>query len=74
MVKKLLNESLISVYNNYIINEAAEDHPEAKTSCVTPQQLADDMNNELERINTDAKERASRGVKDVIYHKNKYKL
>lgn len=69
MVKKLLNESLISVYNNYIINEAAEDHPEAKTSCVTPQQLADDMNNELERINTDAKERASRGVKDVIYHK-----
>lgn len=69
MIKKLLNESLISVYNNYIINEAAEDHPEAKTSCVTPQQLADDMNNELERINTDAKERASRGIKDVIYHK-----
>lgn len=70
MIKKLLNESLISVYNNHVINEGAEDHPEAKAKCVTPQALADDMNKELERINTIAKDRASRGVKDVIYHKN----
>ena len=70
MIKNLLNESLISVYNNHVINEGAEDHPEAKAKCVTPQALADDMNKELERINTIAKDRASRGVKDVIYHKN----
>lgn len=69
MIKKLLNESLISVYNNHNINEGSEDHPEAKAKCVTPQALADDMNKELERINTIAKDRASRGVKDVIYHK-----
>ena len=69
MIKKLLNESLISVYNNHNINEGSEDHPEAKAKCVTPQALADDMNKELDRINTVAKDRVSRGVKDVIYHK-----
>lgn len=69
MIKKLLNESLISVYNNYNINEGYEDHPEAKAKCLTPQALADDMNKELDRINTVAKDRVSRGVKDVIYHK-----
>lgn len=69
MIKKLLNESLISVYNNYNINEGYEDHPEAKAKCLTPQALADDMNKELGRINTVAKDRVSRGVKDVIYHK-----
>lgn len=69
MIKKLLNESLISVYNNHNINEGSEDHPEAKAKCVTPQALADDMNKELDRINTIAKDRVSRGVKDVIYHK-----
>lgn len=68
-IHNLLNESLISVYNNKLINEAQEDHPEAIAKCVTPQSLADDMNKELERINTAAKERESRGKKDVIYHK-----
>ncbi len=73
-IKDLLNESLLSVYNNRVlnnknINEAAEDHPDAKATCVTPQALADDMNKELNRINTAAKDRSSRGTKDVIYHK-----
>lgn len=69
MIKGLLNESLISVYNNYKLNEGSEDHPEAKASCVTPEALADDMTKELNRINTVAKDRAKRGTKDVIYHK-----
>jgi hypothetical protein len=69
IIHNLLNESLISVYKNKLINEAQEDHPEAITKCVTPQGLADEMNGELNRINTAAKERASRGTKDVIYHK-----
>jgi hypothetical protein len=68
-IKELLNESLISVYKNERLNEGAEDHPEAKASCVSPQVLAGDMNKELNRINTAAKDRASRGIKDVIYHK-----
>ena len=69
IITELLNESLISIYNNKSLNEGEADHPEAKAKCVTPQSLADDMNKELNRINTAAKERASRGVKDVIYHK-----
>ena len=69
MIKKLLSESLISVYNNHKINEGPEDHPEARAKCVTPESLAKDMNRELDRINTMAKDRVSRGVKDVIYHK-----
>ena len=68
-IKNLLNESLISVYQNKEINEGAEDHPDAKTKCVTPQSLADDMTRELNRINTEAKDRTKRGVKDIIYHK-----
>ena len=43
-IHNLLNESLISVYHNNLINEAAEDHPDAIAKCVTPQSLADDMN------------------------------
>lgn len=70
MIKELLKESLLSVYFNNKLNEGAEDHPETKASCVTPEALADEMNKELKRINTIAKDRASRGTKDVIYHKN----
>lgn len=68
-IKKLLNESLVSVYRNEHLNEGSKDHPDATTSCVTPQSLADDMNDELSRINTAAKDRERRGTKDVIYHK-----
>ena len=68
-IKKLLNESLVSVYRNEKLNEGSKDHPDATTSCVTPQSLADDMNDELSRINTAAKDRERRGTKDVIYHK-----
>ena len=68
-IKKLLNESLVSVYRNELLSEGAKDHPDATTSCVTPQSLADDMNDELSRINTAAKDRERRGTKDVIYHK-----
>ena len=39
MIKNLLNESLISVYNNKSINEGYEDHPEAKAKCLTPEAL-----------------------------------
>lgn len=68
-IHNLLNESLLSVYHNNLIGEGQEDHPEAISKCVTPQALTDDMNKELDRINTEVKNRASRGVKDVIYHK-----
>ena len=68
-IKDLLNESLISVYRNKELNEGAEDHPDAKTSCVSPQALADDMTKELNRIDTAVKDRERRGTKDVIYHK-----
>jgi len=68
MIKDLLKESLLSVYRNEKLNEASG-HKDATSTCVTPQSLADDMNKELERINTIAKDRESRGKKDVIYHK-----
>ena len=68
MIKDLLKESLLSVYRNEKLNEASG-HKDAISTCVTPQSLADDMNKELDRINTMAKDRASRGKKDVIYHK-----
>jgi hypothetical protein len=67
-IHNLLNESLISVYRNSLINEGSEDHPEAIAKCVTPQSLADDMNKELGRLGTAAKDRKSRATKDVIYH------
>lgn len=70
LVKKLLNESLCSVYINKRLNEGIEDHPEAKTSCVTPQELTKTMNDELNRLETPSDDRDSRGKKDVIYHKN----
>lgn len=70
IIHNLLNESLISVYNNKTINEGAQDHPDAFASCVTPQQLAKEMNAELNRKNTDEKQRVSLGTKKVIYHRN----
>ena len=69
MIKQLLNESLLSVYKNEKLTEA-KGHKDAISTCVTPQSLTDDLNKELNRINTIAKDRDSRGKKDVIYHKN----
>jgi len=68
MIKGLLKESLYSVYNNKRLSEAQSDHPEAIASCVTPQQLAKEMNAELNRKKTAEKTRASLGTKKVIYH------
>jgi len=68
MIKHLLKESLYSVYVNKRLTEGAEDHPETKTSCVSPQALANDMNAEIERLKISGKDRTSRGKKDVIYH------
>jgi len=55
-IHNLLNESLISVYRNSLINEGAEDHPDAIAKCVTPQSLADDMNKEINRLGISAKD------------------
>jgi hypothetical protein len=68
MIKQLLNESLLSVYRNEKINEGTKDHPEALASCVSPQQLAKEMNAELNRKKTVEKNRGSLGTKKVIYH------
>ena len=40
MIKKLLNESLLSVYKNEKLNEGSKDHPDAIATCVSPQQFA----------------------------------
>ena len=68
MIKQLLNESLLSVYRNEKINEGTKDHPEALASCVSPQQLAKEMNAELNRKKTVEKNRGSLGTRKVIYH------
>jgi len=69
--KKLLKESLLSVYRNKALNridEGAADHPEASASCVSPKQLAQELNGELHRKETPEKERGKLGGADVIYH------
>jgi hypothetical protein len=43
------------------------DFPDANSTCVTPEQLASDMNKELDRLNDKSKSRGKRGTKDVIY-------
>ena len=73
MIKNLLKESLYSVYVNKLLTEGAEDHLDAKTSCVTPQDLAKSMNDELKRLEVPSDDRNSRGKKDVIYHKDQIK-
>jgi len=62
IIKKLLRESL------NLINEVdwEGDFSDTKASCVSPQQLADDMNKELDRLNQSARKRDKRGTKDVI--------
>ena len=68
MIKKLLNESLLSVYKNEKLNEGSKDHPDAIATCVSPQQLAKELNAELNRKQTGEKERVALGTKKVIYH------
>ena len=70
MIKDLLKESLLSVYRNEKLTEGASDHEGAISSCITPQQLAKEMNAELNRKNTDDKERVNLGTKNVIFHRN----
>ena len=62
-IKGLLRESLESV--NEVDWEG--DFADTKATCVTPQQLAADMNKELSRLDTKSKDREKRGTKDVIY-------
>lgn len=69
-IKKLLNESLVSVYKNRMLSEGVEDHPDALTSCVTPQQLAKELNAELLRKDTKETDRVDLGTKKVIYHRD----
>ena len=78
-IKSLVRESLVSVYMNKALTESYKnktlaegiaDHPEALTSCISPEQLGKDLNAELHRKNTDEKERGSAGVKSIIYHRN----
>jgi hypothetical protein len=67
--KSLLKESLLSVYKVRQINEVdwEGDFSDTKSSCVTPDALAKEMNDELARINTPAKDREKRGVGKVIH-------
>jgi hypothetical protein len=67
-IKELLNESLVSVYQNKTLSEGQSDHPEAHASCVSPEQLAQEMNGELHRKQTPEKARGKMGGADVIYH------
>jgi hypothetical protein len=69
-IKTLLNESLLSVYHNKMINEGIKDHSDAATSCVTPQQLAKELNAELLRKNSKETSRVELGTKKVIYHRD----
>ena len=61
-IKGLLRESL------NLINEVdwEGDFSDTKASCVSPQQLANDMNKELDRLNQSSKDRDKRGTKDAI--------
>ncbi len=68
-IKKLVSESLLSVYKNNAINEVDWDDKfsDTKASCVTPDALAKEMNDELARLSVKSSNREKRGVKDPIY-------
>ena len=68
-IKKLVSESLLSVYKNTAINEVDWDEKfsDTKASCVTPDSLAKEMNNELARVNTPSKDREKRGTNTPIH-------
>lgn len=61
-IKGLLRENL------NLLNEVdwEGDFSDTKASCVSPQQLANDMNKELDRLNQSSKDRDKRGTKDAI--------
>jgi len=67
--KKLLKESLLSVYINENINEVDWDEKfsDTKASCVTPDALAKEMNDEISRLDVASKNREKRGTKAPIY-------
>lgn len=68
-IKKLVSESLLSVYYNTTINEVDWDgkFSDTKSSCVSPDALAKEMNDELARVNTPAKDREKRGTNTPIH-------
>jgi len=66
LCESILNDSPLV---ESIFLEGHEDHPETSAKCISPEQLADELNKELARMTTPEKNRVSRGVKDVIYHK-----
>lgn len=63
LISKLLRENLNEV-------DWENDFSDTKATCVTPEQLANEMNKELERLNQSSKNRDKRGVKDVILTRN----
>jgi hypothetical protein len=76
LLKNLLRESLESVFVNEKLSVYTGDMNEvdwedkfsdAKASCVTPDQLAKEMNDELARLNTAAKDRKKRSVNAPIH-------
>lgn len=68
-IKSLLKESLVSVYQGHLINEVdwEDKFSDAKASCVTPDALAKEMNDELARINVKSKDREKRRLDKPIY-------
>ncbi len=70
-IKSLVSESLLSVYKNTAINEVDWDDKfsDTKASCVTPDALVKEMNDEIARLSVKSSNREKRGVKDPIYTK-----
>jgi hypothetical protein len=62
---------LKNLYEN-IISEIdwENDFSDTTSTCVSPEQLASEMNRELDRLNDKSKNRGKRGTKDVIYTRN----
>ena len=70
-VKSLLKESLFSVYQSNLINEVdwEDKFSDTKAKCVTPDSIAQEMNDELARLGVKASKREKRGVGKPIYTK-----
>jgi len=69
MIRNLLRESLVSVYNTLKINEVDWDgkFSDTKASCVTPETLAKEMNDELARLSVKSGDREKRRLDRPIY-------
>lgn len=70
-VKGLLKESLYSVYQSNLINEVDWDDKfsDTRAKCVTPDAIAQEMNDELDRLKVKASKREKRGIGKPIYTK-----